>query len=121
MRILGLTFVGTSTDSRAPMSDFLRAAFDLQPVAVDGVDADVFDLPDGTSFAVADAGGMGTERTVGFLVEGLGEAVQRLRALGLEVDPEISANERWRYTHFRAPDGHLYELVEETARAAGPA
>ncbi|WP_042371917.1 VOC family protein [Streptacidiphilus neutrinimicus] len=117
MRILGLTFVGTSTAARAPMSDFLRTAFGLHTVDVDGVDADVFDLPDGTSFAVADAGGMGTERTVGFLVEGLDEAVERLRALGLDVDPEISANERWRYTHFRAPDGHLYELVETRSDA----
>jgi len=31
---------------------------------------------------------------------------------GVETDG-ISENARWRYTHFRAPDGRLYELVEE--------
>ena len=26
---------------------------------------------------------------------------------------EPAANDRWRYAHFRAPDGGLYELVAE--------
>ena len=26
-------------------------------------------------------------------------------------------NDRYRYTHFRAPDGRLYELVEEIAES----
>ena len=78
MRILG----GTSTAARSEMSQFLRAAFGPQPVNVSGVDADLFDLPDGSSFAVADAGGMGTDRTIGFWVEGLEEAIDRLRRLG---------------------------------------
>ena len=116
MRILGLAFAGTSTDARAGMSELLRDAFGLPAVDVAGVDADVFDLPDGSSFAVADAGGMGTERTIGFLVDGLEEAIDRLRTLGCEVDPQIAANERWRYAHFRAPDGHVYELLEERSR-----
>lgn len=94
------------------MSRFLRATLGLRTVNVDGVDADVFDLPDGSSFAVADAGGMGADRTIGFMVDGLEEAIERLRGLGLEVDTQIAANERWRYTHFRAPDGQVYELVE---------
>lgn len=122
MRILGLTFAGTSTAARSQMSQFLRVAFGLQTVNVSGVDADVFDLPDGSSFAVADAGGMGTDRTIGFLVEGLEEAIDLLRSLGLEVDMQVAANERWRYAHFRAPDGQVYELLElrtgfSTARA----
>jgi catechol 2,3-dioxygenase-like lactoylglutathione lyase family enzyme len=112
MRILGLVFAGTSTAARPEMSQFLSATFGLRTVNVDGIDADVFDLPDGSSFAVADAGGMGTERTIGFMVEGLEEAIDRLRGLDLEIDPQIAANERWRYTHFRAPDGHVYELME---------
>jgi catechol 2,3-dioxygenase-like lactoylglutathione lyase family enzyme len=114
MRILGLAFAGTSTGERSQMSEFVQAAFGLRTVGVEGIDADVFDLPDGSSFAVADAGGMGSERSLGFLVQGLEEAVDRLRELGVEVDAEISANERWRYVHFRAPDGHLYELMESS-------
>jgi len=30
-----------------------------------------------------------------------------------ETTDGINENARWRYTHFRAPDGKLYELVEE--------
>ena len=39
-------------------------------------------------------------------------ATDELRAAGVDVDDEIAANERFRYVHFRAPDGRLYELVE---------
>lgn len=119
MRVLGLVFAGTSTDARNQMSEFLQATFDLRPTSVGGIEADVFDLPDGASFAVADAQGMGSERSIGFLVEGLDEAVDRLRALGLAVDAEISAHARWRYAHFRAPDGHVYELVESSGGNPG--
>jgi glyoxylase I family protein len=113
VRILGLVFAGTSTDARPQMSSFLRAAFGLSTAApVAGVtDADVFDLPDGSSFVVAEAGGMGTARSVGFLVEDVASAADELRMLGIEVDAEIGANERWHYVHFRAPDGQVYELV----------
>jgi catechol 2,3-dioxygenase-like lactoylglutathione lyase family enzyme len=77
------------------------------------VDADLFDLPDGSSFAVARPDTMGsTERTLGFLVDDLPDALVELRAAGIETDDEVSANARHRYAHFRAPDGQLYELVE---------
>jgi glyoxylase I family protein len=56
------------------------------------------------------------------MVDGLEKGIDQLRGLGLEVDTQIATNERWRYTHFRAPDDHVYELVEPltgptTARA----
>jgi hypothetical protein len=38
--------------------------------------------------------------------------VAELRAAGVEVD-EPAENDLQRYVHFRAPDGKLYELVEE--------
>jgi glyoxylase I family protein len=52
-----------------------------------------------------------TDRSIGFLVADLDEAIAELRAAGVEVD-EPAANDRQRYAHFRAPDGRLYELVE---------
>ena len=85
------------------------------------MDADVFELPDGSQFAVADADGMGAERTIGFEVEDVNDAVEELRAAGIETDDEISINERWRYVHFRAPDGQLYELVETVSTGPGGA
>ena len=46
-----------------------------------------------------------------FLVESLDEAVAELNAVGIATDPAAS-NDRERYVHFVAPDGHLYELNE---------
>jgi glyoxylase I family protein len=112
MRVLGLTFAGTSTEHRAEMTRFLRDVMSLSAVRVEGVEADVFLLPDGSTFAVASPSGMGdSARSVGFLVDDLDDAAQVLRAAGVDVD-EPTSNERDRYVHFRAPDGHLYELVE---------
>ena len=112
MRVLGLTFAGTSTEHRAEMTRFLRDVMSLPTARVEGVEADVFLLPDGSMFAVASPSGMGdSARSVGFLVEDLDEAARMLRAAGVDVD-EPTSNERDRYVHFQAPDGHLYELVE---------
>jgi hypothetical protein len=47
------------------------------------------------------------------LVDDVEAAAVELRATGIETDPEISANARQRYLHFRAPDGQLYELIEQ--------
>jgi glyoxylase I family protein len=112
MEILGLVFAGTATDRRDEMTRFLTDVLGLAPAAVAGADADMFELPDGSTFAVAGPRELGeTSRTLGFLVADLDEALAGLRAAGVEVDDAVG-NERFRYAHFRAPDGHLYELVE---------
>jgi catechol 2,3-dioxygenase-like lactoylglutathione lyase family enzyme len=95
------------------MARLVRETLGLEPIRVGGVDADVFELPDGSRFAVADPRDAGdASRTIGFLVEGIDVAVAELRAAGVEVD-EPAENDLQRYVHFRAPDGKLYELVEE--------
>lgn len=118
MDVQGIVFAGTGTSARSQMSTFVRDVLGLLPTQVAGVEADLFNLPDGSSFAVASAGGMGeTDRSIGFLVGDIEAAICELRAAGSEVDEEVSGNARERYVHFRAPDGHLYELVE---RRPGP-
>lgn len=113
MRALGLTFAGTSTENRTEMVEFLRDTLGLKQVRDSGVEADLFELPDGSRFAVAGVGGLGdTSRSIGFLVVGLDELIAKLHATGIDVD-EPATNERHRYVHIRAPDGQLYELVEE--------
>ena len=113
MRIAGLVFVGTRTGARAEMAGFVRDVLGLAPADVPAVDADVFELPDGSSFAVSPSDESGGERTVGFLVvEDLDSAAAELRSACVDLDAEVVANERFRYVHFRAPDGQLYELVE---------
>jgi catechol 2,3-dioxygenase-like lactoylglutathione lyase family enzyme len=112
VRILGICFAGTSTPQRRQMTEFVAGVLGLPARRVEGVEADLFALPDGSSFAVASPGGMGdSTRSLGFLVESLDEAVAELNAAGVATD-EPAANEVERYVHFTAPDGHLYELVE---------
>lgn len=117
MYIKGITFVGTRTSDRAEMTRFARDVLGLAPRAVDGadgvdgVDAVFFDLPDGSSFAVAPSDGP-PERTVGFLVDDVEQAARELRDAGVETD-DVSVGAGFRYVHLRAPDGRLYELVEK--------
>jgi len=113
MKILGLTFVGTATERREEMTAFAHDVLGLEPVQLRGIEADVFELPNETLFAVASPGGMGeTRRSVGFLVDDVVAAAAELERAGIEVG-ELAENERQRYVHFRAPDGHLYELIDE--------
>ncbi|WP_248962410.1 VOC family protein [Sphaerisporangium perillae] len=113
MHIKGITFVGTRTADQPAMAGFVRDVLGLQPLQVKGVDADFFALPDGTTFAVSDTGGAEPpERTVGFLVDDVEAAARELRDAGYGTD-EVATTDIHRYVHFRAPDGRLYELVEE--------
>jgi hypothetical protein len=82
--------VGTRTVARAAMTGFVRDVLGLASTDLSGIDADLFELPDGSMFAMC----------------------AELRAADVEVDDSIAANDRFRYVHFRAPDGKLYELVE---------
>ena len=112
MRITGLAFVGTRVVARETMTRFVQDVLGLALTDPSGIDADLFELPDGSMFAIAPTDDPTGERTVGFLVEDLDAACAELRAADVEVDDSIAANERFRYVHFRAPDGRLYELVE---------
>jgi len=95
------------------MARFAHDTLGLRRTQIGGVEADMFALPDGSHFAVADPRGMGaTDRSIGFRVERLDDAIAELRAAGVEVD-DPAENDRQRYAHFRAPDGKLYELVED--------
>ena len=93
------------------MSAFARDVLGLAPRGGDG--AAFFDLPDGSSFAVQPPEDLEpAERTVGFLVADLDTAVAELHAAGVATDAVTQTGGR-RYVHFRAPDGRLYELVQD--------
>ena len=118
MEILGLVFLGTATPHRPAMAAFAEGTLGLARVDAGTTEADMFALPDGSGFAVSDEreDGGGTSRTAGLLVADLDIAVAELRAAGVGAD-DPQQNDRYRYAHFVAPDGELYELVEE--RVAG--
>ena len=88
MRVLGIVFAGTATEHREAMSSFVAGVLGLERIEVGG-----------------------TTRSLGFLVDDLAAAVDALREAGVEPGP-VAENARFRYSHFRAPDGSLYELVE---------
>lgn len=114
MKILGLNFAGSATGSRPQMVAFIRGTLGLEPVDVGGAEATMFSLPDGSIFAVSDAGGMGdTGRSIGFEVDDVNSARAELLAAGVEVD-EIAVNDWCHYCHFVAPDGQLYELTQRS-------
>lgn len=120
MEIRGIGFVGSHTTAHREMAAFLRDVLGLRPIAVEGVGAELFTASNGDVLGVAapyeedDS----TERTIGLIVDDLDSAIAELHAAGVETDG-ISENARWRYSHFRMPDGKLYELVEE--RSGGDA
>jgi catechol 2,3-dioxygenase-like lactoylglutathione lyase family enzyme len=54
---------------------------------------------------------------VGFLVEDMDEARDRLREAGLELIGDVRKGERgYAWQHFRAPDGNIYEIVFDPQR-----
>ena len=114
MEVLGLVFAGSASAHRAAMAALVGDVLGLARIADPGTDADLFDLPDGSRFGVADERepGQGTSRTIGFLVADLDGAVAEMRAAGVDVD-DPQQTDRQRYAHFVAPDGGLYELVQE--------
>jgi catechol 2,3-dioxygenase-like lactoylglutathione lyase family enzyme len=112
MRILGLTFAGTSTANRTAMTQFLSNTLGMRRVVVAGVEADLFELDDGAHFAVASPDTMGdSSRSIGFLVDDLAAVRSAVESDGYWVG-DITSNEIEWYCHFRAPDGNLYELCQ---------
>jgi catechol 2,3-dioxygenase-like lactoylglutathione lyase family enzyme len=121
MRIEGVTFVGTRTEARPQMAEFVRDVLGMAPAPAGGMDAEVFAMPDGSSFAVTSTETPADqERTVGFRVADVDQALRELRDAGVSTDDGVSSNATQRYVHFRAPDGHLYELLQELGDAAEP-
>lgn len=94
------------------MTQFVSNVLGVPRHSVEGIEADLFRLADGSSFAVASPGEMGdSARSLGFLVASVDEAVIELATAGVATDAPAT-NEVERYVHFTAPDGQLYELVE---------
>ena len=93
MQVRGITLVGTRTDARAEMATFIGEVLGLMSAPVEGMDAEMFALPDGSSFAVTSQDGPNDAvRTVGFLVDNLLEAAAELKAAGLATDEEVSSH-----------------------------
>ena len=120
--VKGLVWVGSRTEHYKKMVSFYRDALRLSLDYEEGEFA-IFKLADGSKAEVF--GPSDTEHThfskgpvVGFLVDDVESARKRLEAEGIEFIGPVHewepTGEAW--SHFRAPDGNVYEIVQGPKR-----
>lgn len=126
MRVLGLEWIGTRTPAFAETVAFFRDVLGLR-LGIERSAFVRFDLPDGASLEVFRPGGeddhpyFTTGPVIGFQVPEMEVARERLRATGCELlgTPGGRPGE-YRWQHFRAPDGNVYEVVDDPKRRPLP-
>jgi glyoxylase I family protein len=112
MRVKGIVWLGTRTErfdemrkfflditGVAPRDDPGLAVFDL----AGGDRIEVFDKASGEDYMVAPL--------VGFLVDDVAAARAELEGSGIEFIGPVQSGAGSTWSHFRAPDGHVYELT----------
>ncbi len=120
--IKGVAWLGTRTERFIEMRDFFAFVTGLKP-RIDEPDFAVFDLASGDRLEVFGAPPGEKSHMVapvaGLLVDDVAAARGELEACGIEfIGPVEHADDGNSWSHFRAPDGHVYEL---TARPDHPA
>ena len=120
--VKGLVWVGSRTEHYEQMVGFYRDTLRL-PLEHEDSEFAVFRLPDGSKAEVF--GPSDTEHThfsrgpvVGFLVDDVETARRTLEVEGIEF---IGPVHKWEptgeaWSHFRAPDGNVYEIVQGPKR-----
>jgi hypothetical protein len=101
------------------MVDFCRTVLGLSETSSENGMA-VFQLPDGDIFEVFDTQVFNDESmshpVAGFLVDNIAAARAEMEAKGVEfIGPIHGEDDDYTWTHFRAPDGFVYELTYSTA------
>lgn len=116
MQVLSLAWVGTRTTEYAATLAFFTDVLGLG-VHSAGTDFAVLQVPDGATVEVfgpaSEYNQHLTHPVAGFLVADLGDAVAELQAAGAEIVLPVQSGEDRSWMHFRAPDGFVYELVED--------
>jgi len=125
MVVRGIRWAGVRTDDIAAMRTFATAVLGMAAAEHDSADFVELTTADGSRFELfgsADAadGPWLFERNpvvLGFLVEDIHAARAELeRAPGVELLGELrEAPGGYAWQHFRAPDGHVYELTADPA------
>ena len=120
MKVLGIVWVGTRTDRFHDMASFFEHTLGFtQAEQTDGFRNYRLPNADGVELfgpEERDHVHMTTGPVPGFLVSDLDEAVGELRAAGIELIGDTRHEGAYGWQHFRAPDGNLYELVEDRRR-----
>ena len=122
MHVLSLAWVGTRTTEYAATFAFFR---DVLGLAVHSTADDfaVLEIPDGATVEVFGPASPYnrhlTHPVAGFLVADLDGAARELEVAGAEIVLPVQHGDPRSWMHFRAPDGFVYELVEDRDREPG--
>ena len=112
MRVKGIVWLGTRTERFDEMREFFLEITGVAPREEPGLAA--FDLASGDRIEVFDTD-VGESHmaapVVGFLVDDVAAARAELESRGIEFIGPIGTGAGSAWSHFRAPDGHVYELT----------
>lgn len=119
MKIKGIVWLGTRTDHFDEMTSFCRDLLGLSQTLLEPGFA-VFEMPNGDLFEVFSTqnpeNAFMEHPVAGFLVDDIEAARAELEAKGIEfLGPIHGDTEDYKWTHFRAPDGFVYELTYSAA------
>ena len=119
MKIKGIVWLGTRTDQFEEMTKFCRDVLGLSQTSLEPGLA-VYETPDGDQFEVfgpqQSLNAFMTHPIAGFLVDDIVAARAEMEEKGIEfIGPIQGDTDNYRWTHFRAPDGFVYELTYSTA------
>ena len=115
MKIAGLVWVGTRTSNFEQMTAFCRDVMGLTSTRVNAGQA-IFDMPNGDRLEIFDSdsthNSFMTHPITGFLVDDLVAARAEMENQGIEfIGPIHDGSDGYAWSHFRAPDGFIYELT----------
>jgi hypothetical protein len=119
--IKGIVWLGARTERFTEMRAFIARITGCGPW-IDQHDFAVFDLPNGDRIEIFRPGGHAPPYeapVAGFLVDDIDEARAELETAGIAfIGPVARAEDGNAWSHFRAPDGNVYEI---TSRPDHPA
>jgi predicted enzyme related to lactoylglutathione lyase len=121
--VRGLAWLGTRTAEFEPMVAFLKDVFGLEP-SIDESGFAVFRLANGDTVEVFGADDQyhqffTTGPVVGFEVDDVAAARAEMEAAGVEFfGRPTSSSDGYAWSHFRAPDGNVYEITSRPPERA---
>ncbi len=120
MKVQGIAWLGTRTSKFDAMLDLYRNVMGMK-LTYQEAGFVVLDLPNGDKVELfGDESSYNREFThpvAGFLVDDIEAARAEMEAAGVEfLGPIERTNDGYAWSHFRAPDGFLYELTYAPAR-----
>jgi len=120
VKVKGVGWLGSPTDRFDDMVRFAVDVLELKP-RINESDFAVFDLADGDTYeifgprAIADAHQFMRCPTAGFLVDDVAAARREMETKGvLFIGPVYRSSGGYSWSHFFAPDGHVYEITSRS-------